>query len=475
MTLRKLIAHASLYLVGNRACKGIRHSRQMRYYKELCRRQWTSLEENRRIQAERLYEMVCFSLKHVPYYRDLGLRAEDFSRETIFEDIQKFPVLTKEIIRREGERMHPDIKLNDWVFEATSGGTTGAPLPFRHSGAFFDAEQGAKLVYDEWGGRRIGDSQVRLWGSERDIISGKKDWMNKLYRWTRNESFLNTFVMDVARMEEYIRIINTRKPRMILAYVQSAREMANYLREHSRKIHAPNAIMTTSGTLTPELHDYIRDTFHCPVLNRYGTREMGDMACSCDKNEGLHINILGCFLEVLDDANFRCSPEVSGNIVATSLLEYAMPLIRYEIGDRGALTDHVCSCGRGLPLLKEVTGRIIDWFVGSDGRIVYGDFFTHLFYTAQNVKQFQVLQETEGEIFIKLVLNDPALDMEAFYQDYTRQVRKTMGDIGVHFSIVEDIPVEPSGKRAYTISKISRAAHRGGLRACEQKDQKPAP
>lgn len=92
--------------------------------------------------------------------------------------------------------MYPDIPIRDWTFENVSGGTTGEPVKFRHSGKFFETDQGAKLLFDEWSGRKIGDYQIRLWGSERDIVSGKKDWMNKIYRWMRNEVFLNTFVMS---------------------------------------------------------------------------------------------------------------------------------------------------------------------------------------------------------------------------------------------------------------------------------------
>ena len=71
------------------------------------------------------------------------------------------------------------------------------------------------MLFDEWSGRKIGDYQIRLWGSERDIVSGKKDWMNKIYRWMRNEVFLNTFVMSEDVIKKYINVINETKPKMI--------------------------------------------------------------------------------------------------------------------------------------------------------------------------------------------------------------------------------------------------------------------
>lgn len=83
----------------------------------------------------------------------------------------------------------------------------------------------------------MGDRQVRLWGNERDIISGKKDSLNKIYRWIRNEKFLNTFMMDDAQMESYMHEIELYKPKMILAYVQSLREIAMFAERNYKKLY----------------------------------------------------------------------------------------------------------------------------------------------------------------------------------------------------------------------------------------------
>lgn len=107
------------------------------------------MDENINMQKRKLYDIVIFSIEHVPYYRELGFKKEDFLKATIFDDIKKFPILTKDIIRREGKKMYPDIPIKDWTFENVSGGTTGEPVKFRHSGEFFETAQGAKLLFDE--------------------------------------------------------------------------------------------------------------------------------------------------------------------------------------------------------------------------------------------------------------------------------------------------------------------------------------
>ena len=148
------------------------------------------------------------------------------------------------------------------------------------------------------------------------------------------------------------------------------------------------------------------------------------MACSCNKNEGLHINTFVSYIEVLDGNYESCNLDEEGQLIVSLLSDYSMPIIRYAIGDRGALSSKTCTCGRGLPMLKCVTGRIIDFFKTMDGRIVYGDYFTHLFYPCTNVKQFQVIQDAIDHILVKLVFFDKDVDNKGFYFEKENEIKK---------------------------------------------------
>lgn len=453
--IRKVTSRLMIRLVGNRSAKGIKISHQNRLYKELKAAQWNTLEENIQEQKTRLYNMVIYALKEVPYYKDMNFKESDFSVDTIYEDIMRLPIMTKDIIRREKDRLYPVNDVKDWTFDNTSGGTTGEPVKFRHSGRFFDYDQGGKILFDEWAGRKVGDSQIRLWGSERDIISGKKDWMNKIYRWCRNELFLNTFKMSDDVMEKYVGEINRVKPKMIMAYAQSARELAQYIEKNGLEIWSPNGIMTSAGNLDNDTYELLKRVFRCPVLNRYGSREMGDMACSCEKNEGLHINMLTSYIEVVDEDGNPCGKDTVGNIIVTSLVDYSMPLIRYQIGDRGSLSSHRCSCQRGWMVLKNIVGRTVDVFKNSKGELIDGEYFTHLFYTEKNVKQFQIVQDKINHITVKLVFYNKEDVSETFYSNLEDKFKLVMGeDVGFSYEYPDYIPVNKSGKRAYTISLI---------------------
>lgn len=446
----------ALCLVGNRKAKGLMISHQMNSFRELKTEEFLSVEENKKLQSKRLLALIIHACQTVPYYRDLHIDVDAISEENVFEEIKKFPILTKDIIRKEGDRLYSEVytksQVGDWMYEDTSGGTTGEPVKFLHSGHYFDSDQGAALFADEFAGRKIGDFQIRLWGSERDIISGKKDWMNKIYRWMRAEMFLNTFQMNDATMAEYVRIINKKKPKMILAYAQSAREIAKYIEDNNISVHSPNGVMTSAGTLDNDTYELLKRVFKCPVINRYGSREVGCMACSCEKNEGLHINSRGVFVETLRDDGTLCDDEEEGRIIVTNLQEYAMPLIRYEIGDVGSLTKHACSCGRGLPMLKKLSGRIVGVFLTEDGNRVDGEYFTHLFYNCKWVKQFQVIQEGFNDVVVNYIsTSEPDFDTLCA-PDMTAKIRLVMGEkCNVTYNKVDDIPETKSGKRAYTI------------------------
>jgi phenylacetate-CoA ligase len=130
-----------------------------------------------------------------------------------------------------------------------------------------------------------------------------------------------------------------------------------------------------------------------------------------------------------------------------------MPFIRYRIGDLGIAATKLCRCGRGLPLLERVEGRLLDAVRTPDGRIVPGEFFPHLFKEFDSVKQFQVVQKTLHDLHVKLVLRDAiqAADVPRIEEE----IRNVLGtSISVRVELVSDIPVAASGKFRVTVSEL---------------------
>jgi phenylacetate-CoA ligase len=267
--------------------------------------------------------------------------------------------------------------------------------------------------------------------------------------------------MGEAEMRTFVDRINEVQPVQILAYVESAYELAQFIEQEGVEVHSPRAIMTSAGTLHDHMREVIRRVFRAPVFNRYGSREVGDIACECEAHEGLHVSAPTHYVEILRSDGTPTDPGEVGEIVVTLLTNYAMPLIRYRIGDMGAWAESSCSCGRSWPLLAEVTGRVSDTFVTDDGKRIHGEFFTHLFYGEEWVQKFQVIQESVRQITIAVVPSGSTVHADRRLRDEMGAIRtdihSVMGETcDVRFDVREEIPPTDSGKYRYTISKVDR-------------------
>jgi phenylacetate-CoA ligase len=435
--------------------KYIRQYKVLDYYKELRNHQWNTMEENREIQRKKLYLLIKYASQNIPYYQ--GIIKEQnlrFSEDTISKDIKKFPLLTKDVIRNHFDELY---KFRDnTYYRNTSGGSTGEPVIFYQDKHYFEWATANKILFNEWAGRKIGEPMVKLWGSLRDILRGGQGFKEYLRQQVSGITSLDSSRMTEEGMYRHVQKINTIKPRLVLAYTNSIEELTRFIQEHRLSVYSPPAVMTSAGVLYPEVKAKIEEVFHTTVLNRYGSREVSDMACNCEKDEGLHLIPAIHYLEVVDDEGRQVKPGTPGNIIITLLTNYTMPLIRYKIGDRGVLSNKECSCGRGFPLLRQVLGRINSSFRNKFGDII-NEGFIRLFYFRENIKQFQIIQETIDSISINLVLIDKTKlkDIDKEFKEINKKIWKIMGHkTKVNYNILDEIEPSPSGKYMYAFSRV---------------------
>jgi phenylacetate-CoA ligase len=420
--------------------------------------EYKHISECRNLQKELLYNILKYSLNNVPYYMEIG-RINDIqiSKDNIFNDIKKFPILSKGILRTNFDDLKSETFEGDY-YKNTSGGSTGEPVIFLQDILYNEKGKGSKIFFYEWAGRKDGEKMIKLWGSERDILVGTQGIDGWIMENILNIKLLNSFRMSESDMKKYVEIIDKEKPKIIEAYVQSIYELSKFIKNNSLKVYSPKGIITSAGTLYPEYAKLIEEVFRTKVYNRYGSREVGDMACSCEKDDRLHLNIFNQYIEILDNNLEPCKPEEIGHVYVTTLDNYIMPLIRYQIGDMAIpARNEQCSCGRGLPLIEKVVGRQMDVFKTKDGRIIPGEFFIHFIgvvYNKDFISKFQVIQKDYAFVIIRLVLKD-----EAKFNSYKNQIvdsiRVVMGnECKVEFEFVNDIKPTKSGKYLYTISEI---------------------
>jgi phenylacetate-CoA ligase len=436
--------------------KYIKRLKVLDYYKELQAHQWNTLKENRNLQKIKIFKLIQYASQNIPYYKRIIQEYNiQFSEDTIFDDIKKFPLLTKEIIRNNFDQLY---KFRDnTYYRNSSGGSTGEPVIFYQDRDYFTWGLATKILFDEWAGRKIGEPMVKLWGSMRDILGSSQGFKGYLRQQLSGVTILNSFGMTEKNMYKYVQKINKIRPRLILTYINCIDELARFIQDHHLSVYSPPAIMTSSGVLFPEIKAKIERVFQAPVFNRYGSREVGDIACNCEKSEDLHLIQDIHYLEIVNDKGKEVNQGEIGEIIITLLTNYTMPLIRYKIGDLGILSDNNIQCGHGLPLLEKVIGRTKCIFKNKFGVHIDSGLFNQLFFFRENIKQFQVIQETIDYISINLVVIDKTKlkDMDKDFKEINQIIWKAMGDdTKIKYNIVDVIKPSPSGKYMYTFSRL---------------------
>jgi len=301
-----------------------------------------------------------------------------------------------------------------------------------------------------WYGVGAGARQASIWGADRDVPPGESvhDWRRRLLGLCQ----LNAFRLDEARCRDFAEILERFQPRVIYGYATALARFAAHLRDEGRRLAiGPTAIRSTAEVLLPEHRALVEDQLHGPVYDYYGSREVGPIAGESPARCGLHVFSDMTYVEVVRVDGKPCSPGEVGDLIVTNLHEFAMPLVRYRIGDRAALLPDDPADPLGFPRLSPVQGRVGDFVRAPDGREVHGEFFAHLFYGVRGVVRFQVRQPARDRLLV-LVQTSGLVD-PADFERIRRASAEQLGLAGdaVALECVERIEPGPSGKHRFVL------------------------
>ena len=385
-----------------------------------------------------LEQLLDFAVKHVPYYKQFKN----------YKTLTDFLFLTKDIIRKESKSLlTDDIQKRKWYYN-TSGGSTGEPVRLVQDVQMSRYSKWVRAETHRWAGYQPGQRLIKLWGSSSES-SQYKQLKAKVGLWIRNEIFLDTFELSEEKICSYVGIINRFKPRLIVGYASSLYSISQYVLNHSIEIKDIGAIVSSAGTLYPEMRQAMENAFHCKVFNRYGSREVTIVAAEDGSDKGLRVTPIA-YVEVVRADGSPCEEGEIGEIVVTSLANFAMPLIRYRIGDMGVLKKH-----GSQTYLEKIVGRTVELFKTKDGRLIDGEYFTHLTYFKDWIKNFRFRQIDYDYIVIEIVLCSTHKPPENELSEVEADVKKMMGDdVRINWKFVDSIEPLPSGKYVYTISDI---------------------
>jgi len=430
-----------------------------RYFRYLKSIEYKSPEELQELQNQKLQHLLKHAYENVPYYNKVLVEAGVLKNgKVILDNFYRIPPLTKKILREQGDNLLSKDHKKRGSYRNTSGGSTGEPVKFIQDKDYKAWGLAYRLLYNQWAGKEVGQPEIKLWGSERDVLEKADKLSTRIRRWGFHLKIMNSFMMDDINMSRYVKKWNRFKPQIVWAYMNSICELARFIKRKNIKIFKPASIISTAETLTENVRTLVEEVFECPLLNQYGSREIGIGGCECTKKEGIHIFPLHNKIEILNEHMSPCKPGQAGKVLVTTLNNFSMPLIRYDIGDM-AIPAHneQCSCGRSFPLIKNVVGRHVEAFRTRDGRTIPGEFFIHfvgVVYNKDFVKRFQVVQKDYDLVVVRIVISDKK-KFDEYKPELINSIKKVMGaDCKVEFEYVDDIQVAKSGKYLYTLCEI---------------------
>ncbi|MBA7482811.1 hypothetical protein ES707_18310 [subsurface metagenome] len=315
-------------------------------------------------------------------------------------DLSRFPdipILTKDIIRREKTNLYSKDYKKRKPFENSSGGSTGEPVCLIQDARYDQWNIATKLYFNEVLGKEPGDGEIKFWGSDRDILEGNLTLKDRGINYLYNRKFFNCYEMDEQRFKELIALNNRFRPVGYWSYMEAAFELAKFLDSRDVHFEPPKIIISTIGPLTEEVRNKIESAAKCKVYNQYGSREVGVAACECREQDGLHTFPWYNYVEILDQKGLPVENQ-EGSIIVTTLQNYSMPLIRYEIGDAAVAGGNRCRCGRNTFKIEKILGRTLGFFKKPDGSLAHSHFIVQALFFRPWIKRFQIVQDAIDHI-----------------------------------------------------------------------------
>jgi len=422
------------------------------YLQSLEASQWRSPEQIRELQDAKLRRLIAHVYENTPFYRqamdERGLKPADIQTT---DDLVKLPVVDKKTLTA-----YHDTTLRDHsiprkrLIHATSSGSTAERLHYWTTKSQKAKKWAGLFRWWEMAGYEFGDSYVTFQlapnqGFKGWPLAGELEWLLLRHHWLSAQEMTDQVLAD------YVQNLRDWRPRLFRSYASTVYYLARSMNEAGLTVPIPS-ILTTGEALTDHMRQTIEQAF-APgrVHNEYGGDGM-QIAAECERREGLHISAETYVVEIIKDGQRQPDGEL-GEVVLTNLEATATPFIRYNIHDVAAMINEPCACGRGLPRLSHLEGRLTDMFVTADGHWLTVHQFTAFFAKMPSVKAFQVIQKKVDFILIRLVADETF--SEADHQRIIETFRRYMGPNN-HFELdfVDEIPTTPAGKRRFFISEV---------------------
>lgn len=414
--------------------------------------QWWSRERLEELQLDSLRSLLTHAAQTCPHYAEqwAALNLDPAHIQTL-QDFTAWPLLTREIIRQNRLRLRTTAAVKRMT--KATGGSSGEPLQFDLDSGSNDRRTAMTYRGYNWAGAAPGTKQLYIWGTAVGKVPTWKRLKMDLHHCFDRHLILSCFEFTPAQMRQHFERMNRYNADVIVAYTNPLYEFARFLKREALVPVKPKSIVVGAEKLHDFQRELIEEVFGAPIFETYGSREFMLIGAECDRHQGLHLSMENVLVEIVNDDGAPTPHGQEGNVVITDLFNYGMPFIRYVNGDRAVAGLEMCSCGRGLPLLKKIVGRQLDTLGTPDGRKIPGEFFPHLIKDFPAVRRFQVVQEKLEQITLKLVV-DGGLTLGEREQ-LLGAVRKCTGtEVDICLQMVDDIPLTNAGKLKVVVNAV---------------------
>jgi phenylacetate-CoA ligase len=386
----------------------------LRQYEES---QWWSPEKLLSSQLEQLTILANHAARTVPFHAERLALAGFLPRRPMTPEIwRRLPVLTREDVRDGEKRLKASVYPPDFggTSTASSGGSTGVPVRVLKTNVDGMMWQVAHLREFQWNDIDPGLEIANLRGATafmnairkhpdalvhgRGVIS--PDWgpPATLLWETGKMGMLEPFDPIPDQAEFLI----SRRPSYLIMRPAGLRLLLCHFREQGLKLDSLKSVWTMSESVDESLRELCREIFGCPILSNYSTNETGYIGLQCPAGTNYHVVSESAFVEVVDAEGKACRPGEIGRVLVTPLHNFAMPLLRYQVGDE-AEVGPPCACGRGLPTLTRIVGRLEDYVTLSSGVKRRVDIEHYKISEIRAVREFQLVQTSIERVELRLV------------------------------------------------------------------------
>ena len=372
--------------------------------------QWWPEEQIKEAQFGQLFQLLKYAIKTVPYYKNFPVPNSPQELQCTWQDL---PILERGNITGEGGDLlsKSPPKSHGQIKTQFTSGSTGQPIAVKNtqlSRVFWRAFTTRDHI---WHGRnpawKLGHIRIAKKGVAEYPGTVGKGWGALKGKDALIETGPIAGLNINTKVEEQAEWLLRNEPDFLITYPSVVQKLAEHCLKQGIRPTNLKQVETISEVLTDKVRHLVDQAFGVKIVDLYSTRELGYLGLQCPENNHYHVQSEGIYLEVVDEQGHACPAGVPGKIVVTPLHNFAMPLIRYAVGDYGVIGDP-CSCGRGLPVLKSILGRERNRLRQPDGEYrwialsaqAYGEMLT-----IAPIREYQIVQASLDELVLNVAVD----------------------------------------------------------------------